>query len=165
MRVAARLSHSPDWLRMMHVADSVATWRLEDLFEGETVAIEKTIGEADIDAFAALSGDVSPLHMDAEFARARGFRGRVAHGALISSYVSRLLGVSLPGRDCLLHSLNMRYLLPVHAGDTILVRLTVRQISAAVRTVVLDVDVTGKDAMDVVAKGKAQVGLTQEGGQ
>ena len=55
----------------------------------------------DVDAFARLSGDVNPLHMEAEFARRHGFRGRVVHGVLLSAYLSRVLGTRLPGPGAL----------------------------------------------------------------
>ena len=141
---------------------SVAEWNLQALREGQSASLEKTIEAADIDAFASLSGDISLLHMDAEFARRRGFYGRVVHGALIISYISRLLGVYLPGRDCLIHSTSVRFLVPVLQDDTIIATITLKQISEAVRTLVFDVAVINKANGTEVAKGKVQVGLTKE---
>ncbi|MEO5372906.1 MAG: MaoC family dehydratase [Alphaproteobacteria bacterium] len=138
----------------------VATLRFDDIAEGLEVSFEQEVTDAHIDAFAALSGDVSPLHLDDAFARERGFPGRVAHGGLVSAFASRLFGVHLPGRDCLLHSLTMSYLHPVHAGDRLTLTARVTQRSEAARAVVADVTVARADGR-VVARGKAQIGFTR----
>ena len=138
---------------------SIATWQYEVLHEGQSESFEKTIEDSDIDAFAAMSGDFNPTHMDVDTAIARGFRGRVAHGVLLLSYVSRILGVSLPGRDCLLHSLNMRFRQPVVSGDTIRITLSLKQKSDAVRALIFDVSIINTELDEIVASGKAQVGV------
>lgn len=142
---------------MLH---QVATHTIDSLSEGQSFAFMQLVSGADIDAFAALSGDVSPLHVDAAFARSRGFSDRVVHGALISAYVSRLFGVHLPGRDCFLQSLNMRFLSPSHAGDVLELRAEISQLNVPLRTFTADVRVTCNG--NVVAKGKAQIGLIGE---
>ena len=133
----------------------------DEIAEGREIGFDQVISTAEIDAFATLSGDVSPLHMSDEFARSRGMPSRVAHGALLTAYASRLFGVHLPGRDCLLQSLSMRYLLPVHAGDRLRFATRVGQKAEAVRALTMDVTVTRSDGL-VVARGKAQIGFTQE---
>jgi 3-hydroxybutyryl-CoA dehydratase len=138
----------------------VATLRPQDIAVGHQVDLMATVTEAEIDAFAALTGDVSPLHMDAEFARSRGFRGRVAHGLLLAGYASRLFGVHLPGRDAILHSFNIKWVQPVCAGDTVRLVATVSQISAEMGVMVAEVTATDAATGAVVARGKAQVGFT-----
>ena len=54
-----------------------------------------------MDAFRAITGDVSPIHIDADYARGRGFPGRVVYGMLGASFFSTLAGVYLPGEHCL----------------------------------------------------------------
>ena len=56
--------------------------------------------------FEAITGDVSPIHMDAEYAQKRGYPGRVVYGMLGASLFSTLAGVYLPGEHCLLHGGN-----------------------------------------------------------
>src|SRR3546814_7392913 len=77
----------------------VSRFAFDDLQLGQQAAFEATVSEADLDRFAEVSGDASPLHMDAGFARARGFAGRVTHGAYLTALVSRLVGVHLPGES------------------------------------------------------------------
>ena len=66
-----------------------------------------------------LSGDRNPLHVDADFARSRGFPDVVAHGYLLGSKVSALVGMLLPGRDCLILETTMAYPKAIHPGDSV----------------------------------------------
>lgn len=139
---------------------SVSRFGFDDLRLGQEAAFEAAVSEADIDRFAAVSGDVSPLHVDAGFARSRGFAGRVAHGAYLTALASRLVGVHLPGENCLLQSLAMQFRRPVLAGSRVEVRGVVDQLSESVRTAVIRVTVRDAATGVVAATGKATVGLT-----
>ena len=68
---------------------------------------------ADTEAFARLSGDWNPLHTDAAYAAATPFRRPVLHGAFSAGLVSRMAGMHLPGRDCLLHGMRLRFIAPI----------------------------------------------------
>ena len=70
---------------------------LEDLSVGMTAEFSKTITEDDITLFAEVSGDHNPVHMDEAFAKTTLFKTRIAHGLLSASFISRVLGVQLPG--------------------------------------------------------------------
>lgn len=145
------------------MASPVARFSFDDLRIGQEAAFEAAVTEAEIDRFAAVSGDVSPLHVDAGFARSRGFAGRVAHGAYLTALVSRLVGVHLPGENCLLQSLAMQFRRPVLAGTCVEVRGVIDQLSDAVRTAVIRVTVRDAASGEVAATGKATVGLTVPG--
>lgn len=145
------------------MASPVSRFTFDDLRIGQEAAFEAEVNEADIDRFAAVSGDVSPLHVDTGFARSRGFGGRVAHGAYLTALVSRLVGVHLPGENCLLQSVSMQFRRPVLAGSRVEVRGVVDQLSEAVRTAVLKVTVRDAGTGEVAATGKATVGLTGPG--
>ena len=138
------------------------SWKIIDLKVGQSSTEEITINGEDLEEFARLSGDVNPLHTNDDFAKQRGFKRKVVHGALLSSYVSRLLGTSLPGRDCFLHQIKMRYIAPVYVEDTIKVSVELTHISESIGA--LDIGVNIKKSYEdiVVAKGQAQVGLTKE---
>jgi 3-hydroxybutyryl-CoA dehydratase len=136
----------------------VRSLRFEDLNEGDHFSFEVTITAEDIDRFAALTGDVSPLHMDAKFARARGFKDRVVHGALQLGLVSKLIGVYLPGRNCLFQKCQIDFVAPVYPEQTLCVTGTVDQLSEATRSAVLKIRITSDD-IDC-ARGKVFVGLT-----
>lgn len=143
--------------------NAVATYRFEDLKEGQSFDFMATVCPEDIDRYASLSGDVSPIHMDAGFARKRGFAGRVAHGGLLGSYVSRMVGVHLPGRNALMHSMNLKFLKPVYAGDMIRVCAHIDQLSPAAQAVVLKVTIEDTKTGEIHTRGKVQVGFTSDG--
>jgi acyl dehydratase len=142
---------------------AVAAFRLDDLELGQQAAFETVISAADIDAFAALSGDASPLHVDRDFAKARGFDDRVVHGAYLVALASRLVGMYLPGRDALLLAMNVSFASPVLVGTRVTVTGTVDQISDGVRSVVLKIRVLDTDSRATLARMKATVGFTDGG--
>jgi 3-hydroxybutyryl-CoA dehydratase len=141
----------------------VSCLSLMDIFEGQQVCFDATITEEMIDVFAALTGDINPLHLDQSFARQKGYRARVVHGALLSGLVSRLVGVHLPGKNCLLHSMNMKFLVPVFAGDSLRVTGIVEQLSIAAKAMTIQVVIQNLDSQSFVSKGKVTVGFTEEG--
>ena len=84
------------------ISPAAATFALDDLIVGQRAQFDAVITGDDVDAFAALSGDASPLHVDSTFAHERGFADRVVHGAHLVALASRLVGMYLPGRNALL---------------------------------------------------------------
>jgi 3-hydroxybutyryl-CoA dehydratase len=145
------------------ITQDIAHFGLDDLVEGQSFHFEQSITEEDVDRFAENSGDISPLHMDAAFARDRGMAGRVVHGMLIGAYVSRMIGVHLPGENCLLQSINLKFIAPVYVGDTVRLTAVVDQISMGAGVVILKVAVEPAHSTNgsVLVSGKVQVGFTQ----
>lgn len=140
-----------------------AAFVLDDLRIGQQAAFDAVIAGRDIDAFAALSGDFSPLHVDAAFARDRGFADRVAHGAYLVALASRLAGMYLPGRNALLLGVNASFAAPVLPGTRITVSGVVDQLSESVRSAVLKLRVVDADTGATLARGKLTVGFTDAG--
>ncbi len=138
----------------------MSNFTVNEVYEGQSFTFDTTFSESMIDTFALLTGDVSPLHMDKDFATSRGFQGRVVHGALLCGLVSRLIGVHLPGRDCLLHSMNMKYLMPTYVNDLIRTKGTLEQVSVATRAMSLQVEIINVKSHLIVAKGKVLIGFT-----
>ena len=99
----------------------------EDLEIGMFHETEHVVGAADIDAFAAVSGDYNPLHMDEDYAATTVFGQRIAHGALTASYISGILGNNLPGPGSIFTHLSMRFKRPVFVGATVRVRAEVAE--------------------------------------
>jgi 3-hydroxybutyryl-CoA dehydratase len=123
---------------------------LEDLTVGMSSVFGKTVTEADIMAFAGVSGDTNPVHLHEEFAAATLFKGRVAHGMLSASFISTILGTKLPGPGCIYVSQNIQFKAPVRAGDTVTARATITEIIPEKRRVVLKTtcSVGGKVVID-----------------
>lgn len=93
--------------------------RFEELSLGQSARFAKTITEADILLFSAVSGDNNPVHLDAEAAATSFFGERVAHGMLTASLISGLLGTRLPGPGAVYVSQTLRFRGPVRIGQTV----------------------------------------------
>lgn len=90
----------------------------------------RTINEEDIVLFAQISGDDNPLHLDEEYASRSFFGRRIVHGSLVASLISAVLGTELPGPGSIYLGQTLKFLAPVHIGDTITVNvetITVRE--------------------------------------
>jgi len=142
---------------------SAATWSLNEITEGQTFNYERVIHSSDVDAFASLTGDFSPLHMDESFARKRGFKTRVVHGALLGGLISRVIGMHLPGRNAILLALDLKFSSPIFVGDLVRICGTVVQLSIAASSIIIQFKVynTSIDSKPA-AFGKAIVGMTRE---
>ena len=108
---------------------------------GEAASFEKIISEDDVRAFAVLSGDYNPLHMDDAYARSTSFGARVVHGMLLAGLVSRLIGMQLPGKRALLMKESLEFKKPVYIGDTVTVEGTLTRVSPATQIVELDIHI------------------------
>jgi 3-hydroxybutyryl-CoA dehydratase len=79
--------------------------------------------------FADLSGDWNPLHTDSDYASTTTFGKQVLHGAFSAGLLSRMAGMFIPGRDCLLHNLKLRFLSPIFPPLQVSVRGELRNLS------------------------------------
>ncbi len=96
----------------------------EEIDEGMTDVFSKTVTEADIMAFAGVSGDTNPVHLDEEFASGTMFKTRIAHGMLSAGFISTVFGTKLPGPGCIYIAQNLKFKAPVKVGDTVVARVT-----------------------------------------
>ena len=128
---------------------------IAELAVGDSASITQVITQADIDAFARLSGDDNPAHVDAEWAASSRLGARVAHGMFTGSLISAVLGTKLPGPGSIYMSQTLRWVAPVYAGDELTATATVAEIQADKGRVVLDTVVT-RDG-DPVLTGQALV--------
>lgn len=108
---------------------------LEDLKVGMSEVYSKTVAESDIVAFAELSGDTNPVHLDESFAASSPFKGRIAHGMLGASLLSTVFGTKLPGPGCIYVSQDLRFKAPVRIGDTVVAKVTIQEINEEKRRV------------------------------
>jgi 3-hydroxybutyryl-CoA dehydratase len=129
----------------------------EELSVGQTASLGKTITEADILMFAAVSTDTNPVHIDAEAAKASIFKERIAHGMLSAGLISAVLGTRLPGPGTIYLGQTLRFRGPVRIGDTVTATVEVTALDAAKHRATLKTTcaVAGK----LVIEGEAQVQL------
>jgi acyl dehydratase len=86
---------------------------------GQTASLSKVITLEDIEAFASITGDYNPVHIDEEVAAKTRFKGRIAHGMLSAGMISAVLGTKLPGPGGIYINQDLRFLRPVYPGDCI----------------------------------------------
>lgn len=97
----------------------------EDLSVGQEASISNTVTEDVIDAFAAVSGDRNPVHIDADYAAKTIFKERIAHGMLSAAYISAAFGMELPGPGAIYISQTLNFKAPVKIGDTVVTTVKV----------------------------------------
>ena len=122
----------------------------DELSVGQAVEISRVVGAADIEAFAEVSGDNNPVHLDEAYARTTQFGERIAHGMLSAAYISAILGTRLPGPGASYLSQSLRFRRPVRIGDLVVARATVTALDEAKGRVTLETvcEVGGKTVMD-----------------
>ena len=91
----------------------------EDLAVGQKASFGKTITEADIVLFAAVTGDTNPMHLNAEYAKGTIFGERIAHGMLAAGLITKVLGTQLPGPGTIYMSQSLKFRAPVRIGETV----------------------------------------------
>jgi 3-hydroxybutyryl-CoA dehydratase len=101
---------------------------LEDLSVGQSAERSHAVTEADLTAFAEVSGDTNPLHLDESYAAGTPFKGRIAHGMLAAGYLSAVLGTQLPGPGSVYLSQSLRFRRPVRIGDVVTARVRIAAI-------------------------------------
>jgi len=111
---------------------------IDELEPGMTASFGKTITDADILMFSGVSGDTNPVHLDEEFASSTMFEGRIAHGILVGSLISTVLGTRMPGPGAVYISQTLKFMAPVRAGDTVRARVTITEVDREKKRVTLE---------------------------
>lgn len=134
----------------------LSNYTYDEITIGQTASYSKVIEEQDILLFAVVSGDVNPVHLDAEFAASSPFKERIAHGMLTGAIISAALALELPGPGTIYLSQTLRFRLPVKIGDTVTVQLEVTEKLDKRKFVTLNCKAVNQ-AGKTVASGTAEV--------
>ena len=129
---------------------------IDEIQVGDGATLVRQVTERDIQLFAAVSGDVNPAHVDALYAKTSHFHEIIAHGMLGGSLISTVLGTQFPGPGTIYLGQTLKFLKPVHIGDTLTVTVKVTSMNAANRRVRLETTCIDQDG-DVVIAGEAEV--------
>jgi 3-hydroxybutyryl-CoA dehydratase len=129
-----------------------------DIHIGLKEEFDAILTAADAASFAALSGDVNPLHVDEEYAIAAGFPGPVLFGMLTSSLYSKLVGVYLPGKFALLQGIDIDFSKPCHAGEQLHVEGEVVHVTEAYHRFEIKATIRKADKK-LVSKAMIRVGF------
>lgn len=123
---------------------------------GDGATLVRQVTQRDIELFAAVSGDVNPAHVDALYAKSSHFHEIIAHGMLGGSLISTVLGTQFPGPGTIYLGQTLKFLKPIHIGDTVTVTVSVTSLDAATRRVLLDTHCVDQEG-DMVIEGQAEV--------
>lgn len=126
---------------------------LDDLEVGMSACYSRTITDADVVIFAGVSGDTNPIHLDQVFASGTHFRTRIAHVMLYAGYIYTILGTKLPGPGSIYIDQHLEFTAPVKVGDTVVARVTIREIDT--KRARVKVDTSCKVGTKDVIRGNA----------
>jgi 3-hydroxybutyryl-CoA dehydratase len=143
------------------MADQAAQgYAIDALKPGMSATYERTVTVADIDAFAAVSGDHNPVHLDDAYAKTTMFKGRIAHGMLGASFISTAIASKLPGPGSVYLAQSLSFKAPVRPGDKVETVITVAEVIAKKKRVVLKTQC--RVGATVVIDGEATVMVTSK---
>lgn len=128
----------------------------DDIHIGDKASMSKTISEHDVYAYAGVTGDFNPVHVNAEFAKDSIFGERIAHGMISAGLISAVLGTELPGIDTIYMNQNLSFLAPVKYGDTLTATVECLEKDDAKHRIIFKTTVTNQNGK-IVTDGKARV--------
>ena len=135
---------------------------IEDLRPGDKASLSKRITEEAIKGFAEATGDFNPLHLDKEYAKNTVFKTPIAHGMLVASLISNIIGTKLPGPGTVYLSQTLVFKRPVKINDTISAEVEVSKIDEDKRRVTLTTYCRNQDGL-IVLEGEAIVSPKRRG--
>lgn len=126
----------------------------KEIHEGDVFSFKKMITQNDIETFAELTGDFNPLHVDLDFGRKSKFGRNIAHGLLVGSFFSTLVGMYCPGEKSLYVGQSFLFRLPIFVGDTVLVKGSVIGKNNSIKLITLKTEILKKDIIAVSGEAK-----------
>lgn len=136
--------------------DMIENVTYDEISVGQSARLLRTLSLADIQAFAAVSGDTNPAHLNAEYANDTLFHGVIAHGMWGGALISALLGTQFPGPGTIYLEQVLHFTKPVRIGDTLTVTATVLTKDDTKKRLELDCQVVNQKG-DRVLHGTAKV--------
>jgi phosphate acetyltransferase len=134
----------------------IENYTFDEIVIGQSARLIRTLTLHDIEAFAAVSGDTNPAHLDPEYAADTLFHGVIAHGMWSGALISALLGTQFPGPGTIYQDQALHFVKPVRVGDTLTVTVTVTARNPAAGSVELDCQVLNQRGHCVLS-GNAKV--------
>lgn len=134
------------------------TYLYDEILIGMEFSFERKITKDLICKFADLTGDYHPFHTDNNFAKDNSLEGIIAHGMLISSFSSALVGMYLPGKNMILLSQSFDYLKPVYPESIIKITGTVKRKIDPLKIILIEISILSENGMPV-ANGEIKVKL------
>lgn len=141
---------------MSNAFPEASALKFDDISVGQTFELTRSFTAEDVLAFAAVSGDYSPLHVDPDYASGTEFGQQVVHGVLLASLFSQLVGMRVPGKHALYLGQDLTFRRPVLIGEMVRAVAKVVGKSDATRTLVLSTEIRSADDK-IIVMGTAKV--------
>lgn len=125
------------------------SYAFKDMTLGLTERFTTEITQKKMDLFYELSGDNSPIHVNENYAKKRGFNSKVCYGMLGASLLSTLVGVYLPGENCFLHSVEAKFAKPIFIGDVLTIKGVVYKINETFGEITIKASITNQNGKKV----------------
>lgn len=135
--------------------------RYEEVQIGQSYSFETSLSAEDLAAFAKLTGDFNPIHLDSAYAKRTSFKKPVVYGMLAGSLFSRLIGMYCPGERSLYLSQTLQFRKPIFPGQIISVKGTVTQKTDASKMVTLQTEIFTDGVLAILGEARAQF-ITEE---
>lgn len=123
---------------------------------GDSFKKERLVTDELVRAFAEISGDYNPIHLDEEFAKTTRFGRRIAHGMLSGAFISAVLGYEMTETKIVYLSQTLKFTAPVFIGDTVTTTATVTAIREDKNIVTMETICTNQNS-ETVVKGESVV--------
>ena len=123
---------------------------------GQTATIEKTLDKQTVEAFASVSEDNNPIHLDEEFAKNTQFERPIVHGMLASSLISGLLASKVPGAGSIYLGQSLKFVRPIFVGETVTAKVEVTSVRDDKPIAVISTQVLNANG-EVAVDGEATV--------
>ena len=137
------------------------SYKFVDINLGLEESFSVRVNSEKLDKFLKISGDINPLHTDAEYSKSKGFSDRVVYGMLTSSFFSTLVGVYLPGKYCILQGVDIQFSTPVYIDDILTITGKVSYINEAYKQLEIKAVIINQDNKKV-SKATIKVGVMDE---
>lgn len=102
--------------------------KIEEFYVGQSASLKKVFGTEEVKAFAELSLDKNPIHLDETYAEQSRFGNRIVHGFFVGSLISAVFGTVLPGEGAIYLHQEMNFRKPVFHGEEITATVVVTNI-------------------------------------
>ena len=137
------------------------SYKFVDINVGLEESFSVRVNSEKLDKFLKISGDINPLHTDAEYSKSKGFSDRVVYGMLTSSFFSTLVGVYLPGKYSILQGIDIQFYEPVFIDDILTITGKVSYINEAYKQLEIKAVIINQDNKKV-SKATIKVGVMDE---
>lgn len=141
--------------------EKISEYNFDDISIGLKKEFRVRITESIVEDFAKLSGDYNPLHMDQNYAKSTKFGNRIAHGMLLSSFFSQLVGMYIPGKNALYFSQTLNFKHPCFINEEVLIQGEVKEKSLATKIITISTKILNSSD-ELLVDGLAKVIIREQ---